>query len=188
MARLFSYVVVHDTGYAPNPYGGLCTLVHCKRKGRSGRRNIVELAEEGDWIVGTGGQSKRSSGNGTIVYIMRVDEKTPFRDYLRHPRFRGRSDQVDRGDGNQYALISKTFFYFGRNAISVDEIPKASLGHRIEKKGPGFRTDFPESFIRRLTAWVQRTYAVGMHGDRTVAAVAGNIDGSGEVSPSNLSS
>ena len=150
MVTLFSYVVDHDTGFAPNPYGGFCTLVHCKRKGSSGRRNIVELADEGDWIIGTGGQSKKSCENGRVVYIMRVDEKIPFRAYLRDPRFRGRADRVDLGDDNEYALISKTFFYFGRDAISVGAIPKAGLGHRIEKKGPGFRKDFPESFVRQF--------------------------------------
>ncbi len=165
MAKLFSYVVDHDTGGAPNPYGGLCTLVHCKRRGQSRNRNIVELAEEGDWIIGTGGQGKKSSGNGTVVYIMRVEEKIPFGDYLRVPRFRGRRDRVDHGHGNQYALISKTFFYFGRNAISVNEIPQAGVDHPIEKKGPGFRKDFPEWFVRQFAAWVQRKYKAGMYGE-----------------------
>lgn len=56
---LFSYVVDHDHGFAPNPYGGYCTLVHCKFGGERGRQNIVEMAKVGDWIVGTGGRSKK---------------------------------------------------------------------------------------------------------------------------------
>ena len=155
MTTLFSYVVDHDTGFAPNPYGGFCTLVHCKHGARSGRRNVVELAQRGDWIIGTGGQSKKSCGNGRVVYIMRVDDQIPFRDYLRDARFHGRADRKDRGGGNKYALISKMFFYFGRNAIHVSDIPTANLDHPIEKKGPGFRKDFPESFIRQFAAWVQ---------------------------------
>lgn len=165
MTTLFSYVVDHDTGFAPNPYGGFCTLVHCKHEARSGRRNVVELAQKGDWIIGTGGQSKKSCGNGRVVYIMRVDDKIPFRDYLRDARFHGRADRKDRGGGNKYALISKTFFYFGVNAIRVSDIHAANLDHPIEKKGPGFRKDFPESFIRQLAAWVQGKYEVGMHGE-----------------------
>lgn len=170
MATLFSYVVDHDTGFAPNPCGEFCTLVHCKHQARTGRRNVVELAQPGDWIIGTGGQSKRSCGNGRVVYVMRVDEKIPFRDYLRDGRFHGRADQVDLGNGNQYALIAKTFFYFGRNAIPVSDIPTADLGHPIEKKGPGFRRDFPESFVRQFVTWVQRKYDVGMHGEPCASA------------------
>jgi hypothetical protein len=34
----------HDLGFAPNPEGDYCTLVHCKFGGRAGHKNIVELA------------------------------------------------------------------------------------------------------------------------------------------------
>ena len=125
----------------------------------------MELSQKGDWIIGTGGQSKKSCGNGRVVYIMRVDDKIPFRDYLRDARFHGRADRKDRGGGNKYALISKTFFYFGRKPIPVSDIPAANLDHPIEKKGPWFRKDFPESFIRQFAAWVQGNYEVGMHGE-----------------------
>ena len=54
--KVFSYVVEHDNGLAPNPYFGYCTLCRCKfREKPGGHRNIVELAEKGDWIIGTGG-------------------------------------------------------------------------------------------------------------------------------------
>ena len=43
MAKLFSYVVDHDYGFAPNPFGGFCTLAKCKYG--TTKRNIVELAE-----------------------------------------------------------------------------------------------------------------------------------------------
>ena len=54
MSALFSYVVDRDLGFAPNPYGGFCTLAHCKFS-ISGKKKIVELAKIGDWIAGTGG-------------------------------------------------------------------------------------------------------------------------------------
>ncbi len=35
------------------------------------------MVEVGDWIVGTGGADPRtSSGNGTLIYAMRVDKKS----------------------------------------------------------------------------------------------------------------
>jgi hypothetical protein len=86
MAKYFSYVVDHDYGYAPCPFGGVCTLAKCKYgsiKCKSGtRRNIVELAEEGDWIAGTGGVDlDKSAGHGKLIYAMRVDEKITLREY-----------------------------------------------------------------------------------------------------------
>ena len=78
MTKLYSYVVRFDLGFAPNPFGGLCTLAKCKIGNK--QRNIVEMVEVGDWIVGTGGADPRtSSGNGTLIYAMRVDKKIPLR-------------------------------------------------------------------------------------------------------------
>ena len=94
---LFSYVVDHDLGFAPNPYLGYYTLVHFKFSEAGGRRNIVELAEVGDWILGTAGTGKQSAGHGKLIYVMRVDEKHTFDDFLADRRFRGRSDWVNFG-------------------------------------------------------------------------------------------
>ena len=67
MSKLFSYVVDHDLGFAPNPYGGFCTLAHCKFSS-SGRKNIVELAKVGDWIAGTAGVGPLNAGHGKLIY------------------------------------------------------------------------------------------------------------------------
>lgn len=136
--KIFSYVVDHDEGYAPNPTPPLCTLAHCKFA-KGVRRNIIELADEDDWIIGTGGQSGYSSGNGTLLYVMQVTSKIGFTDYLRDPAFRGRIDWHTPRDGfaRRFALVSTSFCYFGNRAPKL-----RSLGLQpstIEKKGPGFR-------------------------------------------------
>jgi hypothetical protein len=81
--RFFSYVVEHDTGEASNPYFGFCTLCPCKyrKSPQAKRRNIVELANEGAWVIRTGGADpRRSAGNAKPVYAKRVDKKiTPER-------------------------------------------------------------------------------------------------------------
>jgi hypothetical protein len=163
--KLFSYVVDHDHGISPNPAGKFCTLVHCKfaRKG-SRRKNIVEAAEPGDWIMGTGGQSSASSGNGSIIYLMRVDEKISFTRFMRDQRFFGRRDQVDLGQGNKFALISKHFFYFGRKAIGVKKLPIPLRHAGLEKRGPGFRSDLPSSLLNQLTQWFEEEFDIGVHG------------------------
>ncbi|MGO9702778.1 MAG: hypothetical protein ACLPX7_26365 [Xanthobacteraceae bacterium] len=146
--KLYSYVVDHDTGVAPNPDGGLCTLCLCKFRERpEGKRNIVEMANEGDWVIGTGGVSKRSTGHRTLVYAMRVDEKPTREEYYR--RFRKtRVDSKPPNFNGQFALISRHFYYFGANAI---DIPKT---FKLEKKGPGYRCDFKQADIYRFVEWL----------------------------------
>jgi hypothetical protein len=164
MTRLFSYVVDHDLGFAPNPGARFCTLVHCKFGGRTGKRNIVELAKVGDWIIGTGGRSKNSAGHGRIIYLMRVDEKLLFENFLSDRRFRGRRDCIDRGHGNRFALVSRHYFYFGKNAFKLSKLP-ADLAKDIAKKGPGFRSDFPGARLKRLVKWFRTRFETGVHGD-----------------------
>jgi hypothetical protein len=162
--KLFSYVVDHDLGFAPNPYEDYCTLVHCKFGGRTGRRNIVELAEENDWVMGTGGKGRDSAGNGGIIYLMRVNMKLPFSDYLRDARFQGRTDCEDFGSGNEFALVSIRFFYFGRNALPISDL-HGEFAAGLAKKGVGFRSDYSAERLKTLVAWFSKKYKKGMHGD-----------------------
>ncbi len=112
MAKLFSYVVEHDHGFAPNPCDGLCTLAKCKY-GSHGWKNIIELAEENDWVAGTGGANlKKSAGHEKLIYAMKVDKKLPLGEYCR--RYRERIDAEHEVDErSRYSLLSRHFFYFG---------------------------------------------------------------------------
>lgn len=163
MARLFSYVVDHDLGFAPNPFGGICTLAKCKYGSK--KRNIVEMAEVGDWIAGTGGADlRKSAGHGKLVYAMRVDDKIPLAEYCRAyqgSRVDAEHEVIHVG---RYALISQHFFYFGRNAIEISKIPRKHLGHRFEKKGPGYRCDFSEEFVEDFATWLKAAFQRGIHG------------------------
>jgi len=149
---LFSYVVDHDLGYAPNPVGGLCTLAYCKFS-QSGKRNLVEMAEEGDWVVGTGGQSHESAGNGKLIYAMRVTRKIPLVRYLTSPQYADRADRFenDQNTHGRFALISNDFCYFGQNAIDVARIPSRHLTHPFEK------LDFED--------WLRAEFTPGVHGE-----------------------
>ena len=77
-ARLYSYIVARDYGFAPNPFYGFCTLATCKPQ-------IRKKAEIGDWIIGTGSKSK--GRDGRIVYAMRVTEAMSFDEYWADSRF-----------------------------------------------------------------------------------------------------
>ncbi|HBH28492.1 MAG: hypothetical protein N839_0010695 [Desulfofustis sp. PB-SRB1] len=74
--RLHSYVVAHDTGFAPNPFWGFCTLATCKPV-------IRRTATIGDWVVGI---SPKRRGN-RVVFAMLVDEILDYVSYYRDHRF-----------------------------------------------------------------------------------------------------
>src|SRR5258708_38643176 len=74
--RLISYVVDHDIGFAPNPFFDKCILSHCKFSADGKRRNVIELAVTGTWVVGTGGSNLQKQGK--LIFAMRVEEKPPI--------------------------------------------------------------------------------------------------------------
>lgn len=88
MPRLYSYVVVTDTGFAPNPYHGFLTLACCKPQ-------IRKTAQVGDWIVGIG--SKPKGREGRAVYAMQVSEILCFEKYWNDPRFASKRPRMDAG-------------------------------------------------------------------------------------------
>jgi len=72
-ARLFTYILKHDSGFAPNPFWGHCTLACCKPA-------IRRTAAVGD-------VTPKHRGN-RIAYFMEIAEILPsFADYWRDPRF-----------------------------------------------------------------------------------------------------
>lgn len=100
--RVFSYVVLHDFGFAPNPFGGVCTLATCKPR-------IRRTAQIGDWIVGTGSAQKSLAGR--LVYAMKVSEALTFNDYWHAPRF---ASKVPRTDASRK-------YVYGDNIYHQDE-------------------------------------------------------------------
>ena len=81
-SRVFSYIVVHDTGFSPNPFHGLLTLACCKPL-------IRRTANVGDIIVGLSSRSER------IVYATQVAEVIGFEEYWADPRYQARRPVMD---------------------------------------------------------------------------------------------
>ena len=77
--RVYSYVIEHDLGFAPNPFHGICTLAACKPK-------IRHTAKVGDYIVGTG--AAKPGIRGCLSYWMYVGEILTFDQYWVDSRFR----------------------------------------------------------------------------------------------------
>ncbi|ACB97315.1 hypothetical protein [Beijerinckia indica] len=80
MPRLYSYVVRYDSGFAPNPFYGHCSLATCKP-------DIRKAAQIGDWVVGSGSNERRIKRGGYLVYALRVTGALSFQDYDADPRF-----------------------------------------------------------------------------------------------------
>lgn len=85
------YRMTHDSGFAPNPFHGWCTLATCTPNHR--RANLGP----GDVLVGVESnmlrekRRRRSGAAGTpergIVYYMEIEERLTLEDYFNDPRF-----------------------------------------------------------------------------------------------------
>lgn len=184
--KIYSYVVDHDDGKEPNPFGGTCTLCRCKygvtreqTQGRFGRKNVVELAAkkrltgEEVWVIGTGGTGKRSTGNGTLIYAMKVDQALTREEFCsKHPKKKSEPPENDFEKHEQFALTSRHFWYFGSNAKRIPEEFKSEKpnGFKLEKKGRGFRCIDPEDF-GQFYEWLKKNYESGKQGEPCGRAV-----------------
>ncbi|MCL1840533.1 MAG: hypothetical protein FWF75_02125 [Propionibacteriaceae bacterium] len=102
--ELISYVMTVDSGFAPNPYFGLCTLACCKPKLRAGVGNRVMKAAGCDdvrrvpadvvrdmhiWVVGLAGRALTRYAYRGVVYAMQVMQVMDFATYFqKHPEKR----------------------------------------------------------------------------------------------------
>lgn len=181
--RLCSYVVMCDTGFAPNPFWGLCTLAACTPNHQS-----LQL-ERGDWLLGN---SSAKEGH-QLIYAMRVSEVLDFDQYYRDPRFEMKKasavDWEHRCGDNIYlrdsdgqwkqgtaffhtspkeiqqdtryprVFISDHFFYFGENAPKFlgqfASLIQTSRGCRYADN-----TETALGFVK----WLEETYPPGLHG------------------------
>jgi Nucleotide modification associated domain 2 len=116
--KLYSYIVTHDTGFAPNPFYGFCTLACCKPEIRRviGRElNRAKEASDSEqreyWIVGL---SPRDRGKGNkVIFFMRAEKAVTFDDYFKTKSYSCKKPDVrsgraiDRCGDNIYRPIGK---------------------------------------------------------------------------------
>lgn len=184
--RVYSYVVASDSGFAPNPFHGICTLACCKPK-------VRETASAGDIVVGL------SRGGENVVYAMKVDEAITFDEYWARPEFavkragaasatledrrgdniyepttRGRFRQLpsvhSMDDGTPDAasmrrdvvpnrvLVAREFAYFGAVA------PPLPTEVRFLRVGRGHRCRFTKVQVDTVAKWF-KSLRKGQNGD-----------------------
>jgi Nucleotide modification associated domain 2 len=99
---VFSYVVEHDLGFAPNPFHGFCTLACCKPF-------IRKAAEVGDYVLGTGATKPKLLGH--IIFWMRVGDILSFDEYWTDQRFQRKKP----------AMSGTTYLRYGDNIYHRDD-------------------------------------------------------------------
>jgi hypothetical protein len=183
--RLYSYIVVHDTGFSPNPFHGVCTLACCKPV-------IRRTARIGDLVVGLSPRGER------FVYAMQVGRVLDFAQYWRDPQYSAKRPDRDapgaasrRGDniyepcaigefrqvpsshshpdgterietkrtdlGGEHVLVADRYTYFGGDGPPV---PKELA---FLKTGRGHRSRFTPEQVARVAEWFASLPA-GVHG------------------------
>lgn len=178
---VYSYVVEHDLGFAPNPFHGVCTLACCKPQ-------IRKSAQVGDYILGTG--AARAKRQGQLIYWMRVDEVLTFDQYWIDPRFRRKrpvmagstylryGDNIYHRDGARVFLQEDSFHSREDGSTSPGDLKRdTGTSDRVllardfaywgrsavelpkdlrcfVKNGPGHLRKFTEKQLGRLSAWL----------------------------------
>src|SRR2546428_6193932 len=130
--RLFSYKLTHDSGFAPNPFHGICTLATCKPR-------IRECKAVGDWIAGFSSAKLNGDavGDERLIYLFQVDEKLPLESYHSSPRFAAKIPKtaslrcVDRAGDNIYGKRNGAFFQVPNRHHAIDALPKDTGGKYV---------------------------------------------------------
>lgn len=178
---IFSYVVEHDLGFAPNPFHSVCSLACCKPQ-------IRKSAKTGDYVLGTG--AARPNLCGHITFWMRVQEIMSFDEYWADRRFRRKKPVMS---GTTYLRYGDNIYH--RNAagafqqedsfhsledgtVSLGDLQRDTgttdqvlIGRDFAfwgrsgiklpdelacfvKKGPGHKCNFTEEQIQTLLVWL----------------------------------
>jgi Nucleotide modification associated domain 2 len=182
MLRLCTYIITSDSGLAPNPYWGYCTLAVCTPNHQRAR------ITRGDWIAGF---TSKSRGH-RLVYAMLVDERLHMSDYFHDVRFVSKKPDL-QGDWKQrcgdnfysqsedgawtqhgnlfhlgaayltqdtrhpFVFAGSRFWYFGRSAIQLPDRFSELIGRR------GIRVNHVKQQAVDFVAWID-AHEPGIHG------------------------
>jgi len=183
--RIFSYRLVRDYGFAPNPFHGICTLGTCKPQ-------IRNAAQVGDIVVGCGSVELRRQEK--LIFAMRVSEKLSFQQYWEDERFaikrpdfnkstsRAFGDNIyhvvddawvqedshhsfdggllnqanlTRDTSSDSVLIGEEFIYWGVNAPAIPNHLRDFEGQDLYPPPRGCRSRFTEGFRTEVNAWFE---------------------------------
>lgn len=180
--NLYSYVVTHDYGFAPNPFGGVLTLATCKPR-------IRRYAARGDWVIGTG--SATELGCNKLIFAAKITEIMTISEYGSSARYRfkvpakGRDrrcgdniyskddhsewfqhkntfhkkEEMQHDLSGENVLICALYWYFGDQA---PQLP--SKFQCLIKKGPNHKNNTNHPMAGAFIDWIRR-FDKGVVGD-----------------------
>jgi hypothetical protein len=183
--KIYSYIVVHDYGFAPNPFHGWCTLAACTPN------HMGVKAKKDDWIVGF----DDAHHGHNLVYAMQIDAVLHFDKYHSDRRFRpkipaqgggwpnrcgdnlyfltptGKWDRVRspfhqdpelfrKDTKHPYVFVSRHFFYFGREAIPLPKHFRVLVHAR-----QGCKSRHDPAVVVQFVAWLERAFEPGLMAD-----------------------
>ncbi|MGN6440194.1 MAG: hypothetical protein ACTHMM_26945 [Agriterribacter sp.] len=106
---LYSYKMIVDRGFAPNPFFGYLTLATCKP-------GIRKTKKIGDYVAGftsAGMINDYKPGMEQMIYIMKISEKMSYEKYFNDPRFKRKIPSDDtaktRAGDNIYHLVNNCY-------------------------------------------------------------------------------
>lgn len=188
--KLASYIVKYDTGIAPNPFWGYCTVALC-----TPNKKNYNLQKD-DWIVGLLAKDR----DNRLLYAMKISEILGFDEYYHDKRFKkkipnpngnrkeqygdnmyhknnaGRWQQVKCQGHPHYGqahlikdtkiakvFIASKFYYFGKNSKVIPDqynIFKNALPTRGLKY-----YEPPYVDVGVFISWLDSNHETGVHGD-----------------------
>lgn len=129
-----AYVMKHDTGVAPNPFHGACSLAICTPNHKK------SLSLPGDWIIGVAGRGIRTElgaeNDWRIIYAMKIAERLDLDAYYNDPRF---SAKIPRPRGSAIESCGDNFYCKNDeghlcHTAQTDEHQSVVPGEGIEKQ------------------------------------------------------
>ncbi|MBB6487939.1 hypothetical protein [Rhizobium lusitanum] len=186
---VYIYVVARDFGFAPNPFHGVCTLATCKpivrrmaaegdwifgmggtKLGAVGRcifaMQVTECMQFDEYWADPRFKDKRPVRNGSRTMMLgdniyhRANGQWQQLD-SHHSRPDGSPDihNIKTDTGTDRVLISKHFFYFGKDA---PEVPKEILEKIRYKNLRGHRV-YLDDQCRELLDWLTATQSKNLN-------------------------
>lgn len=186
-SHLRSYVMVSDTGFAPNVTGGYCTLATCKPR-------IRRNASVGEWVMGT---PSKSDGQENLTYLTRIDEAMSYDEYYRDDRFEIKKPENDPVGDNIYyeqdglliqderarfhtdqsnrerdlnadrVLMGEMFWYFGENRVTIPESIRHDVIRAYNSDSRRFHEKKGSDSLAKIVEWCSLRFDPGVHGTPT---------------------
>jgi hypothetical protein len=114
---VYSYLIEHDLGLAPNPFGQYCTLAVCKPKIRKSK--VLQI---GDWVIGTGSKALEGTTGkkltDKLIYAMKVTDRISFEEYWTDKRFQYKKPIMN---GSLVGMFGDNFYRKNANGNWVQE-------------------------------------------------------------------